>query len=65
MTQASSGAKPSTWSFSFSRDLEERKMGKLVSSTPISSMWLVNHFRMVDQMCMVRGRSTKKPEISW
>lgn len=38
-------------------------MGKLVSSTPRSSMRSWNHFRMTFQMYMLAGRMMKKPEI--
>lgn len=50
VTQASSGANPSTCSFSFSSDLDDRNMGKLASSTPIRAILSWNHARIVFQM---------------
>lgn len=49
---------------STSSDFDDRNIGKLVSSTPMASMWPENHLRMTSQMYMAAGRRMKKPAIS-
>lgn len=69
VTHASSGSKPSMWSFPFAIDLADRKRGNDVSPMSIPSRWSWNHLRNSLQMNMVSRRRTKSPaielNISW